>query len=131
MTQILLTKPKNRFAKVIEIIEQEKHKYKFRRGNLGQDNFRCTIGLLLSHYGWSGNSCASSDYDEADNKLHELLSVEDQFLIASINDKCENYDVVIERLERAGRDQWSDSIIYKIGGGSAHIINQSFAGTEI
>jgi hypothetical protein len=25
-------------------------------------------------------------------------------LIASINDKCENYDVVIERLERAGRD---------------------------
>jgi hypothetical protein len=105
MSQILLIKPKNRFAKVIEIIEQEKHKYKFRRGNLGQNNSRCTIGLLLSHYGWSGNDCDSIDYDEADNKLHELLSVEDQCLIASINDKCENYDVVIERLERAGRDQ--------------------------
>src|SRR5215212_1418736 len=104
MTQILLTKPKNKFAKVIEIIEQEKHKYKFRRGNLGQDNSRCTIGLLLSHYGWSGNSCASSDYDEADSKLHELISVEDQCLIASINDKCENYDVVIESLERGQND---------------------------
>ncbi|HJT49455.1 MAG TPA: hypothetical protein VJ729_14815 [Nitrososphaeraceae archaeon] len=105
MRQILLTKPKNKFAKVIEIIEQEKDKYKFKTGNLGQDNSRCTIGLLLSHYGWSGNGCDSNDYDEADNKLHELLSVEDQFLIASINDKCENYDVVIERFERAGRDQ--------------------------
>ena len=104
MTQILLTKPKNRFAKVIEIIEQEKHKFKFHRGNLGQDNFRCTIGLLLSHYGWAGYSCASSDYDEADNKLHELISAEEQSFIASINDKCENYDVVIERLERAGAE---------------------------
>ncbi|PWU80552.1 MAG: hypothetical protein DLM72_11610 [Candidatus Nitrosopolaris wilkensis] len=104
MTQILLIKPKNRFAKVIEIIEQEKHNFKFRRGNLGQDNFRCTIGLLLSHYGWTGYSCFSSNYDEADNKLHELISREEQSFIASINDYSENYDVVIERLERAGRD---------------------------
>jgi hypothetical protein len=103
MTQILLTKPKNKFARVIEIVEQEKHKFKFRRGNLGQDNFRCTIGLLLSHYGWSGYSCASSDYDEANDRLHELISAEEQRFIASINDNSENYDVVIERLERAGR----------------------------
>jgi hypothetical protein len=102
MNQRLLTKPKNRFAKVIEIIEQEKHKFKFRRGMLGQDNFRCTIGLLLSHYGWTGYSCSSSDYDEADYKLHDLLSVEEQGLIARINDTSETYDVVIERLERAG-----------------------------
>jgi hypothetical protein len=86
MTQILLTKPKNRFAKVIEIIEQEKHNFKFRRGNLGEDNFRCTIGLLLSHYGWTGYGCSSIDFDVADNKLHE------------------NYDVVLERLEKAGRE---------------------------
>jgi hypothetical protein len=104
MTQILLTKPKNRFAKVIEIIAQEKRHFKFRRGNLGQDNFRCTIGLLLSHYGWTGNSCSSHDYDEADNKLHELISTEEQSFIAGINDNSENYDVVIERLERAGRE---------------------------
>jgi hypothetical protein len=104
MTQMLLTKPKNRFAKVIEIIEQEKHNFKFRRGNLGQDNFRCTIGLLLSHYGWTGYSCSSSDYYEADNKVHELICAEEQSLIASINDNSENYDVVIERLERAGRE---------------------------
>ncbi|HKR57390.1 MAG TPA: hypothetical protein VJR67_00795 [Candidatus Nitrosopolaris sp.] len=103
MSQILLTKPKNRFARVIEIIEQEKHNFKFRRGNLGQDNFRCTIGLLLSHYGWNGSSCSSGDYDEADNKLHELVNAEEQSFIASINDSCENYDVVIEKLERAGR----------------------------
>src|SRR5438093_11873937 len=104
MIQILLTKPKNRFAKVIEIIEQEKHKFKFKRGNLGQENFRCTIGLLLSHYGWTGYSCSSSDYDEADNKLHELISAEEQRIIASINDSSESYDVVIERLERSGRN---------------------------
>jgi hypothetical protein len=102
MTQMLLIKPKNRFAKVIEIIEQEKHKFRFQRGNLGHDNSRCTIGLLLSHFGWTGYSCASSDYDEADDKVHELISAEEQNFIASINDKCENYDVVIERLERAG-----------------------------
>ena len=101
MTQILLTKPRNRFAKVIEVIEQEKHNFKFRRGNLGQDNFRCTIDLLLSHYGWTGYSCSSSDYDEADKKLHELISREEQSF-ARINDSSENYDVVIERLERAG-----------------------------
>jgi hypothetical protein len=102
MTQILLIKPKNRFTKVIDIIEQEKHKFRFQRGNLGQDNSRCTIGLLLSHFGWTGYSCVSSDYDEANDKLHELISAEEQNFIASINDKCENYDVVIERLERAG-----------------------------
>ena len=104
MTQILLTKPKNKFAKVIEIIAEEKHNFKFRRGNLGQDHFRCTIGLLLSHYGWTGYSCFSSDYDEADNKLHELVSREEQIFIANINDNSENYDVVIERLARAGRE---------------------------
>src|ERR1044071_1122760 len=48
LSQILLTKAKNRFAKVIEIIEQEKQNYKFRTGTLGQDSFRCTIGLILS-----------------------------------------------------------------------------------
>ncbi len=104
MIQILLTKPKNRFAKVIEIIEQEKDIFKFRRGSLGEDNFRCTIGLLLSHYGWTGYSCSSIDYDLADNKLHELISTEEQKFIASINDNSENYDVVLERLERAGRE---------------------------
>ena len=104
MTQILLIKPKNRFARVIEIIEQEKYNFKFRRGNLGEDNLRCTIGLLLSHYGWTGYSCSSIDYDLADNKLHELISTEEQRFIASINDNSENYDVVLERLERAGRE---------------------------
>jgi hypothetical protein len=103
MKQILLTKAKSRFAKVIEIIEQEKHNFKFRRGNLGQDNSRCTIGLLLSHYGWTGYGCYSRDYDEADNKLHDLIPIEVQRLIANINDSSESYDVVIERLERAGR----------------------------
>jgi hypothetical protein len=104
MNQILLTKAKNnRFAKVTEIIEQEKQNFKFRRGRLGEDNFRCTIGLLLSHYGWNGYSCSSSDYEEADYKLHELISIEEQRLIASINDNSESYDVVIERLERAGQ----------------------------
>jgi len=104
MTQILLTKPKNRVANVIGIIEQEKDNFEFRRGNLGDDNFRCTIGLLLSHYSWTGFSCSSIDYEVADNKLHELISTEEQRFIASINDNSENYDVVLERVERAGRE---------------------------
>ena len=104
MKQRLLTKPKNKFAKVIEIVDQEKHKFRFRRGTLGQDNFRCTIGLLLSHYGWTGNSCSGRDFDEADYKLRDLISTEEQRLIATINDSSENYDIVIERLERAGRE---------------------------
>jgi len=58
----------------------------------------------LSHYGWTGYSCSSIDYDVADNKLHELISTEEQRFIASINDNSENYDVVLERLERAGRE---------------------------
>jgi len=111
MKQIPLTKPKNKFARVIEIIEQEKYKFKFRRGNLGCDNFRCTIGLLLSHYGWIGSSYSSGDYEEADNKLHELISTEEQRFIASINDNSENYDVVIERLEKAGREHLDYSTI--------------------
>ena len=104
MTQISLIRPKNKFAKIIEIIEQEKHNFRFRRGNLGCDNFRCTIGLLLSHYGWTGCSYSSNDYEEADNKLHELVSTEEQRFIASINDNSENYDVVIEKLEKAGQE---------------------------
>ena len=104
LSQILLTKAKNRFAKVIEIIEQEKHNYKFRTGTLGQDSFRCTIGLILSHYGWTGYSCSSTDYEEADYKLNELISTDEQRIIASINDNSESYDVVIERLERSGRN---------------------------
>ena len=104
MSQILLTKPKNRFANVIEIIEQEERNFKFRRGALGHDNYRCTIGLLLSHYGWTGYSCSSSDFNEADNKVHDLIPIEAQRLIASINDSSESYDDVIERLERAGQE---------------------------
>jgi hypothetical protein len=73
-------------------------------GTLGQDSFRCTIGLILSHYGWTGYSCSSTDYEEADYKLHELISTEEQRIIASINDSSESYDVVIERLERSGRN---------------------------
>jgi hypothetical protein len=96
-----------RFAKVIEIIEQEKHNFRFRTGTLGHDNFRCTIGLLLSHYGWTGYSCSSSGYEEADYKLRELIPTDEQRLIASINDSSESYDVVIERLERAGRNPLS------------------------
>ncbi|MBV9175539.1 MAG: hypothetical protein JO297_00725 [Nitrososphaeraceae archaeon] len=37
-------------------------------------------------------------------KLRELISTEEQRIIASINDNSESYDVVIERLERAGRN---------------------------
>jgi hypothetical protein len=52
--QVILKKGK--FPKVIEIIEQEKHNFKFLRGALAdQVNYRCCVGLLLSHFGWDGH----------------------------------------------------------------------------
>lgn len=60
---------------------------------IGQDNFMCTMGLLLGHYGWTGYS------SEADYKLRDLISTYKQRLIAIINDSSENYGVVKDRRE--------------------------------
>ena len=45
----------NRFARIIEIIEQDKFKYRFIRSTYA-DSFRgrCVLGLIASHFGWGG-----------------------------------------------------------------------------
>jgi hypothetical protein len=49
MRQQLLSKTK--YGGVIDIIEKEKNRFEFHIGSLGEGNKRCTIGLLLSHFG--------------------------------------------------------------------------------
>jgi hypothetical protein len=50
MSQQLATE--NRFARIIEIIEQNKHKYRFIRSTYADSiNGRCTLGLIASHCG--------------------------------------------------------------------------------
>ncbi len=50
MSQQLITE--NRFALIIEIIEQNKHKYRFIRSTYADSiNGRCTLGLIASHFG--------------------------------------------------------------------------------
>jgi hypothetical protein len=101
--QVILKKGK--FPKVIEIIEQEKHNFKFLRGALAdQVNYRCCVGLLLSHFGWDGHGCCTKNFQQADEKLEEIVSINDQWYIAAINDESQSYDEVVERLERDGRE---------------------------
>ena len=53
MSQQLVSE--NRFAPIIEIIEQNKHKYRFIRSTYADSiNGRCTLGLIASHFGWGG-----------------------------------------------------------------------------
>jgi hypothetical protein len=53
MSQQLATE--NRFVRIIEIIEQNKHKYRFIRSTYADSiNGRCTLGLIASHCGRRG-----------------------------------------------------------------------------
>jgi len=102
--------------KCIEIIKSEKDKYGFCTlfHSDGKDR-RCTIGLLLSHYGWDGIS--DNIYNSTDRvmyrggsyweKLYEELGqipsadIKDYYLyqsLARINDESSSFDEVIEKL---------------------------------
>jgi hypothetical protein len=62
-------------SKVVDIIEQEKG-YRFHIGSLcgrDEDERRCTIGLLMSHFGWNGSREISYSFEHANKKVNELL----------------------------------------------------------
>jgi hypothetical protein len=61
-----------------------------------------SLGLLLSHFGWDGHGCCTKNFQQADEKLEEIVSINDQWYIAAINDESQSYDEVVERLERDG-----------------------------
>lgn len=97
----------NYIEKAIEIIKEEKGKYKFIKKQFsdGKDG-RCTNGLLLSHFGWNGERKADDDktaiYSQEvfEKKVDELGSSQD-ITINTINDECNSYDEVIKRLEES------------------------------
>lgn len=90
----------SRFAQVVEIIKQDKHKYGFLRCSLSdeENDSRCAIGLLLSHYGWDGMCNFSNSLYIADRRLDELISSYEQKVIADINDNSNSFDEVIDKL---------------------------------
>lgn len=94
----------SRFTQVVEIIKQDKHKYGFLKCSLSdeENDSRCTIGLLLSHYGWNGTHNFSNSLYIADRRLDKLVSSYEQKVIADINDSSKSFDEVIDKLSQMG-----------------------------
>lgn len=82
----------NSFDRIIEIIEQNKHKYRFIRSTYADSiNGRCTLGLIASHFGWGGK-----DMTPGINTIKEytdLTSPKMRSFIARLNDTCWSYEV--------------------------------------
>jgi hypothetical protein len=95
MSQQFVTE--KRFARIIEIIEQNKHKYRFIRTTYADSiNGRCTPGLIASHFGWGGK-----DTTPGINSIKgytELALPKMRSFIARLNDTCRSYEEVIDRL---------------------------------
>jgi hypothetical protein len=98
MRQQLLSKTK--YGGVIDIIEKEKNKFEFHIGSLGEGNKRCTIGLLLSHFGWQGQPGISSNFRQANEALGKLIETWDQWFIVNINDMSHSFDEVQKMLRK-------------------------------
>ena len=85
------------FDRIIEIIEQNKHKYRFIRSTYADSiNGRCTLGLIASHFGWGGK-----DTTPGINTIKEytdLTSPKMRSFIARLNDTCWSYEEVIDKL---------------------------------
>jgi hypothetical protein len=95
MSQQLVTE--NRFAQITEIIEQNKHKYRFIRSAYADSTSgRCTLGLIASHFGWGGKD-TTPDIDTI-KEYTELTSPKMRSFIARLNDTCWSYEEVIDRL---------------------------------
>jgi hypothetical protein len=92
---------KHRLSKVVDIIEQEKGKYRFHIGSLcgrDEDERRCTIGLLMSHFGWNGSREISYSFEHANKKVNELLRSSELGYILDINDSSSSFDEVQQKL---------------------------------
>ena len=94
----------------IEILEQEKEKYIFIKGRYNDPgtNKRCSIGLILSHFGWDGftetplgSFVSDPNWFRAWSRAGNIL----QLPIVTINDASESYDEVISKLKEILRFQ--------------------------
>ena len=87
----------NRFARIVEIIERNKHKYRFIRSTYADSiNGRCTLGLIASHFGWGGKDTTPGIGTIKD--YTELISPKMRSFIARLNDTCWSYEEVIDKL---------------------------------
>src|SRR5215467_2129814 len=101
MTQVIIEQSK--YQNVINILKEQVSKFQFGKDEYSDNgNQRCTLGLILSHFGWDGNGCCTKNFQQADEKLEEIVSINDQWYIAAINDESQSYDEVVERLGRDG-----------------------------
>ena len=86
----------NKYENVIRILGQEKDKYKFIKSKYSDGkNGRCTLGLLHSSMGWDGNDLSTR------RSLRHLINnfeIRDIANIAQINDECNSFDEVMEKL---------------------------------
>jgi hypothetical protein len=92
---------KYRISKVVEIIELEKRNYQFHTGSLcsrNEDDRRCTIGLLMSHFGWDGSREISYGFRQANKEVSEPLRPSELGHIIDINDSSSNFDEVQQKL---------------------------------
>jgi hypothetical protein len=63
----------------------------------------CGFVAISFWLGWTWQpNCCTKNFQQADEKLEEIVSINDQWYIAAINDESQSYDEVVERLERDG-----------------------------
>ena len=86
--------------KCIEIIEQNKDKYRFIIGTYADGDGRCAVGLLLSVYGWNGNKDNDYQYICAWDRLKEEDLYDERHTLAQINDRCDNWNQLIAELKK-------------------------------
>jgi hypothetical protein len=86
----------SKYENVIRIIRQEKDKYKFIKSKYSDSkNGRCTLDLLHSSMGWDGNDLSTR------SSLRHLINnfeIRDIANIAEVNDECNGFDEVMEKL---------------------------------
>jgi hypothetical protein len=88
-----------KYENVIEIIRQEKDKYRFIKSKYSDGkNGRCTLGLLHSSMGWDGKDLSTR------HSLRHLINnfeIHDITTIVEINDQCNSFDEVMDKLSNA------------------------------
>ena len=86
----------SKYENVIRIILQEKDRYKFIKSKYSDSkNGRCTLGLLHSSMGSDGNDHSTR------RSLRQLINnfeIRDVANITEVNDECNSFDEVMEKL---------------------------------
>jgi hypothetical protein len=86
----------DKYEYVIQIIRQEKDKYKFIKSKYSDGkNGRCTLGLLHSSMGWDGKDLSTR---HSLRRLINNFGIHDITTIVEINDQCNSFEEVMEKL---------------------------------